>query len=319
MYIGHGTYSGLIDDFKIFPRSLNDTEVFSEFNKIKLAVNLKFDDAQGTIATDSSSHNINGTLTGMNTATCWSNNDGRRSIRFNNNGGYVDCGVNPLFTVNNYTIEFWLKPESSGIAGRHIVETWTGSNSGFAIQLAGNDKLCSYQSVNGSIYTIANYVPFPHDREFHHVAVSFNYDGTNCTLKTYIDGELKASKTVAGTPDLALPGRSMYIGHGTFDGNMSDFKFYTRSLGDNEIALAAEQYSSTPNIVTGFYSNSAEKYLAIVSNIGRTTQEIKVDLRGMTVTSLKDAETGDIIPVNSNKVAVFTLSRNDYRALRINY
>lgn len=318
MHIGHGAYTGIIDDVKFFARTLSADEVAEESGKIQTAVKLDFDDATGTVAADKSSHGLNGTLVNMNQSTAWSTVDGERSIRFSADGGYANCGASSLFEADNYTVEFRIKPESSGVAGRHLVETWTGNTSGFAIQLYSNDKLCSYQSVNGSIYTLASYVPFPHDGKFHHVAVSFSYDGTTSTMKTYIDGVLELTNSTTGAPDTTLPGRQLHIGHGDYDGNMSGFKFHTRVLSDAEIAAAAEKQSD-PALVAGYYSNSSDEYLMLISNLDRKAHDVAVDFKALPMTSVKDAETETVLPLNNAGKLILKMNRNDYRALRVNY
>ncbi len=73
-------------------------------------------------------------------------------------------------------------------------------------------------------------------------------------------------------------------------------------------------------VVIGYYRNSAkDTYLAIVSNLNRYPCKVEVDLRAMSVRSIKDAETQKNIVMNNSGKILLNLKRNDYKALRINY
>jgi hypothetical protein len=317
--IGRGAFAGIIDDVKIHSCALSDSEVNNEFsNSLYQSVWLKFNDAYGTNAVDSSSYGLNGHLTNMNLTAAWSN---KNSIRFSGvSTQYVNCGVSPEFSATNYTVELWVKPDmtASNVNTRHLVET-RSANSGFYMQLYTNAELYTYQSVTGNIYAVAGHVAFPHDGMFHHAAMTFNYDGTNSTLKTYLDGVLKVTKTAGGRPDLTQPGIPLKIGEGSFSGNIRDFKFHTRVLTDTDIAASAAQSDMAiaqapyPDVVTGYYSKTNE-YLVLVSNLSRQPCAVKVDFEGLSITNATDAETTNNLS-HSNGYLILKMNRNDYRAL----
>jgi hypothetical protein len=71
------------------------------------------------------------------------------------------------------------------------------------------------------------------------------------------------------------------------------------------------------NVFIGYYKNG-NKILAIVSNLNRTAEKVRVTFTGMTVTSVQDAETKTPVPLDGMTVEL-DMKRNDYTALRINY
>ena len=85
--------------------------------------------------------------------------------------------------------------------------------------------------------TIPVVFTFPHDNEFHHVAMTFSYDGTISTLKLYIDGVLKDTGSATGAPDAPLTSTVLKAGYGRFEGTLDEIKFYTRALEAEEIEM----------------------------------------------------------------------------------
>ena len=75
--------------------------------------------------------------------------------------------------------------------------------------------------------------------------------------------------------------------------------------------------ANSENVVVGYYRRG-DRALVIVSNLNRHDEAVELACKGINVTSLKNAETGEAIPVNGGKVSL-KLKRNDYVALRVNY
>jgi hypothetical protein len=176
------------------------------------------------------------------------------------------------------------------------------------------------QVVNGNLGILALNVPFPHDDEYHHVAATFDYDDTICTLKLYLDGVLTGTDYYTGTPDYVPTNVSLKISQGTFSGNIKDVRVDTRVLSAEEIALLSVPFdgSNNPAEVVGYYSNPSEEYLAIVSNLNRFSRTVFLDFGALNISTIKDAETTEL-ELNAEGKLMLKMNRNDYRAIRINY
>ncbi|MFA5689683.1 MAG: LamG domain-containing protein [Kiritimatiellales bacterium] len=71
------------------------------------------------------------------------------------------------------------------------------------------------------------------------------------------------------------------------------------------------------NVVVGYYKND-KKILAIISNLNRTGEKVKINFGDLAVSSVRNAETRTQIPLNGKSVEL-NIPRNDYVALKINY
>jgi Concanavalin A-like lectin/glucanases superfamily len=194
----------------------------------------KFNDGSGsTSLADSSNNNYNGTLVNIDETSAWVDGKIGKALTVDNNG-YVNCGNSNSMYMRDYTITGWIKPSTSGVSGRHIIERGgVANNEGFLLQLWNNDKIYAYQAVDGNFYKVGISTPFPHDSKYHHFAMVFSYDGTNSTLKLYVDGDLKNSRTETGAPDFA--NSSMLIAYGPFQGEIDEFNIQSKALTGNEV------------------------------------------------------------------------------------
>jgi hypothetical protein len=75
--------------------------------------------------------------------------------------------------------------------------------------------------------------------------------------------------------------------------------------------------SDSEDVVIGYYAHG-DKILAIVSNLNREPQTVKIRFGGMDIHSVENAETRQALSPQGNAVGL-EMKRNDYVALRINY
>jgi len=99
---------------------------------------------------------------------------------------------------------------------------------------------------------------------------------------------------------------------------------FRREFGISEPGVSFTPYwenktitSNVKDAVVGYYKNG-EKYLVLVSNLNRSAETVELTFKGITLQSVKNAETNKNISTNGNKVKLNIL-RNDYVALRVNY
>jgi len=197
------------------------------------AANPKSYPGSGTVWTDLSGNNTNGTL--VNGVTFDTNNFG--SMSFDGVNDYVSIS-NPEYTLggsNSYTFDFFIKlPHSAN--NQTIFSNGNLSTNGiwFFKRRSGLDNKLTFHgySLNPRIDVLSNDI-IP-DNENCSVSLSFN--GVNL-YKIYINGNLQNSTTTnpvtAGTGNSFIGSTS---GTGNFlSGNVSIGKIYNRTLSDSEI------------------------------------------------------------------------------------
>lgn len=240
---GNG-FEGSIGDLNFHTRTLSATEIEACYDRFldREGAYWSFDEGTSDTAYDYSSFgststtdNNPGTLTNMDTASCWVDGVEGKALDFDGVDDYVNFGNPAWLDSNDYTVEAWIKPDGSGYADRYIVERCDiMDDEGLLMLLYSDDNLYAYQSVNGNFYEIIVNTPFPHDGEYHHVAMTFNYDGTTSTLKLYLDGVLKDTGSATGSPDYSASIRDFKAGY-NYEGIIDEIKYYTRTLTADEI------------------------------------------------------------------------------------
>jgi len=203
---------------------------------------LKLDETTGTVADDESSNGNDGTLSATLGSSNWVNGKFDNGVQFNGSWGEsISCGNDSsIVGQDNYTVMVWLKVDStsSGQSNRNIALLYEGTApEGFLFRIWSDDYISFLQCSDGAVWNgdLAVGVPYPHDDEFHHVAVTFSYDGTTCIAKLYIDGILMATGTDVCTPDIATSSSSLLLGSGVFDGIMDEVRFFDRVLTEKQI------------------------------------------------------------------------------------
>ena len=239
---GWNFYKRVLDNNEIeylYKKGSNNFYTHWRFNEQNGSSEAKDYSPFGTVGTTS---NNTGVLTNLNINTCRVDAlAGTKGIEFDQTG-YVDFGNNPSFNNSNYTVSAWIKPNSTGGATRIISKSDIAAPNGFLMQLYSGNWLYAYQSVNGNFYAVYKRTAFSMDGNFHHVAMTFSYDGVNSTLKLYLDGVLKQTGTAVGAPDLPLSTSSLECGKG-FDGIIDEVKFYSRALSNEEVQKEFEMQS----------------------------------------------------------------------------
>ncbi|MFA6005801.1 MAG: DUF2341 domain-containing protein [Patescibacteria group bacterium] len=155
---GYGSFTGHIDQVRIFNYARTPAQIAWDYNQGKPAVQWKFDECQGTTANDSSGNGNTGTITigatvpqssagtctdGLGTSA-WNNGATGKynsSLRFD---GVDDYMSKPMtVSASNGTISFWIKDFAIGV-GTYLfrsdanVRTYIGANSSTIYFFKGN-------------------------------------------------------------------------------------------------------------------------------------------------------------------------------------
>ncbi|UCG58083.1 MAG: hypothetical protein JSU70_00985 [Phycisphaerales bacterium] len=204
----------------------------------------KFDDGAGDTALDSSGNGHDGTLGG---APQWVAGFFDGALAFAGSGDYVDIAYSPGLALNEFTVSAWVKltaePGVFGIHGTRIGGEYTFD---FKVQAADihGDIGDGIAWLNTALDITAgdtgsNGRGGDLDLETWY-AITYVIDNTNQEVRLYLDGDLKVTLAISGTPLLMQSGQSMRIGHtgyGTewMNGLIDDVRIYDRALSTDEV------------------------------------------------------------------------------------
>lgn len=166
------------------------------------------------------------------------------------NGAYIEVPYNASLNPKSFTISLWVK-RGETFSDNYMVslDRWNGFK--FQLQSSNFLFLTIHKSDNSYADVDSNPASIPQD-EWTHAAVSF----TNGEMKFYVNGDLKRTVPLSGTPiTLTSPvnlciGQQMpkdklnftddsspdyYWGASYFKGSLDDIRFYNKALSDAEV------------------------------------------------------------------------------------
>lgn len=213
-------------------------------------VHLRFDESNGTTATDSSGNGWNGTL---NNGPTWaSGSDGKinHAVSLDGIDDYVSLPAGVVSNLNDFTISTWVKLNSVPAAARlfdfgagtsnYMILTPSSNNAVlFAIRTPGTGE----QTVSGVAALSAG--------AWTHVLVALS--GSTGTL--YLNGSpVGTNDSMALTPSSLGNTTNNYIGRSQggdsyLNGFVDEFQIYDRALNRTEIASLAAPPSAPTNVV----------------------------------------------------------------------
>lgn len=236
----------------------------------------KFDESQGTQAQDSSPYssylyldspvfiNTAAILLNFNIENCWNAGLINNALLFDGNNNYCfveDSAPNALNTAlevsQQLSISCWVSIPSNIVNGATYDIISNGGNftipgtyllSVVDVSNNGNMRLRIQVSVLVSsivqIITLTGTVSASlNTTSYHHLVATISLDGTNCTVRAYIDGTLNASTTVVGTiSGVAHSASRTYIGSRNgaqtfYRGYLDELRVYKTVLSANDILL----------------------------------------------------------------------------------
>ncbi len=310
-------YQGLIDEVRIYNRTLSDSEVRQLYNWAPGPVAYyNFDKGVGTTAFDTSGNSNNGVLTN---SPLWANGKYGGGIKLDGNNDSVeitDTTNSPLDMSEQVTIGAWFKVLGTPLNGYHVIAQKDGGYSGGAVYgIRINDSgsqwypygmICSGTGVSDCT-TLSATTKLFNTNEWHYFTMTYN----RSQWYLYMDGVL-ATSNVGET-------RAMYVTNGNFsvgsgdaryaNGIVDEVKVYNYARTQKQITEdmnAGHPIGGSPvGSQTGYWKFD-EDYGTTANNSGSAGSSINCTLG-----------TGSSAPswTNNGKVGKalsFTSSENDY-------
>ena len=208
----------------------------------------KFDDGSGTTASDSSGNRNHGTLNGD---PQWVTGCFDGALEFDGSGDYVNIGYSPMLALNEFTVSAWVniatEPGTFGVHGTRVGGEYTF------------DLKVMTANVHGDIGDGAAWIDTAIDIESGHTGttgqggnldvatwymITYVIGNMNQEVRLYLDGDLKRTIAISGTPLLMTSAQSMRVGHTGYgdewmNGRMDDVRIYNRALTAAEIKAMA--------------------------------------------------------------------------------
>jgi hypothetical protein len=254
---------GVIDEIKIYDRSLTDEEILSEYNlsRSDLVLFLPFNGN----ADDESGNNNNGVITGASITQDRFGIDGR-AYSFDGVDDYITIADNPNLFSDEMTISWWYNMSEYDNSGAVI--GWVDGGNRYQQFFAGT-TFSYFNGYSGSwfnpTYTLTNL------NEWVHILVTYKKtDASSSTTSLFVNGELKQTDNNPIAMTYAQ-GINFYIGRNhtpgvEFKGKLDDFRIYNRVLETSEV-LALYIDSTT------YYPPIAEDSLVAYYAFNSTTND----------------------------------------------
>jgi len=183
----------------------------------------------------------------------WVGGKKNNALQFDGTDDYVDIGYSPELSLNEFTVSAWVnisaEPGLFGVLGTRVGGDTTfdfkvratdvhgdiGDGSAWidtAIDIGSTDTGTTGQG--GDLAVDTWYV------------ITYVIDNTNQQVRLYLDGDLKRTIAISGTPLLMKAGQRMRIGHtGTgserMNGLIDDVRIYDYALSNTEVANIANE------------------------------------------------------------------------------
>lgn len=223
-----------------------------------------FDETSGTIASDSSNNNNNGTLIN---GPAWTTGKFGNALSFNGNNSYVEIPHIDDYLLNNGTVSLWFKHSGLNRSQGLWSKDSEGYNTGGHLTLYTEKRT---RGANGPIIALTrfqsdsnSYSIFDNNLtggQWHHIVFTFGNDG----MKLYIDNQLTSSDPYTGGTGITSGGAGNFepivVGAVSwnsnnlsatpidypFEGQIDEIRFYNRALSTDEIQQLYEMTDNNP-------------------------------------------------------------------------
>jgi chitodextrinase len=235
-----------------------------------------FDGGSGSVLTDNSGNGRDGTIVGAS----WTPSGKYRSaLHFNGTGDYVGLPALGTFYKSAFTLEAWVKKDSSAKGDAAVVGTWTsGQNGGPMLWFDyATSHLELVMSQGGSNYVDSGQLGAAGQWQY----LAGTYDGT--TARLYLNGTQVASKTFTGNvgdSNTWRIGAYDSTAGGFFDGTVDEVRIYSRALAAGDVAADMARSVGTPDtqaptMPSGF-ATTATTGTTISTSWGASTDDVAV-------------------------------------------
>lgn len=234
-------FSGKIDQVQLFKYVRTPAQIAWDYNRGKPVGWWKMDEGEGGSAFDSSGNGNTGTLTTMDPPNDWVDGKFGKALDFDGSDDYVSAPVdNVPIGGTPRTVSLWADVNDSSWAANSntIFEYGTSSTRrAFGIDMDTYPNIEIYSWADDSSFDagLSNNPGW--------TMITMTYDG-NVTIKTYINGVLKNTKTLGGVLNTASSnisiGRSALVANDYFNSKIDDVRVYN-------YALTAEQVKQVMN------------------------------------------------------------------------
>jgi hypothetical protein len=216
-----------------------------------LALHWRFDEATGTVATDSSGRGVDGMYTGTTggplasalVPTVTFANPRSRTFVLANRQAVIVATPPALQPANNFTVSAWYRTTTTDTTGTSIGSEIVNVANDYILRLRPTQIEFAKRSTGGTGSFAQCFADLSAhlDGAWHHVAGVTSTVG----MKVYFDGTESCSNGLGG--DLTYSGGSeVWVGahakitdHNSFDGNIDDVRIYTRALSAADIMWLA--------------------------------------------------------------------------------
>ncbi|HEY6886218.1 MAG TPA: LamG-like jellyroll fold domain-containing protein, partial [Solirubrobacter sp.] len=189
-----------------------------------------FDDGAGTVLGDASGNGNNGTIAG---GAAWVSGKFGSALDFDGSSGHVDLPGLGTFYKGAFTLEAWIRRDTSAVDGG-IVGSWAPLQNGGAMLWNGWPNGHTTQTLGTSTSNYLDAGSAAPVGTWQHIAST--YDGT--TGKLYVNGALVATKTFTGNVGDANSWRIGAYGPTAanfFNGAIDDVRIYDRALTAGQV------------------------------------------------------------------------------------
>ncbi len=238
-----------------------------------LMAHWKFDEGSGTQAQNAVSGGVHGThengpahVTG---ATVLSHNPWAASYDGIDDRTRV-AGTHFAFGTGSFTVSAFLRPEEGG---RGVLGTFgpvTGGHRGWGLFLDPDGRVNFFGYGDGGTHDTAH-ASSVLNGQWHHVAGVYERNGSDLTIRTYVDGVLIGTHTapvgsIASPHDLLLGGYQLQPG---YRGALDDVRIYGRALSAAEVGTLADGCpGGGSSVSSGMSSVSSASSVSSVPPVG---------------------------------------------------
>lgn len=270
-----------------------------------LKLHLKFDEATGTTAADSSGNGNNCTLVNGPVFDTGKLNNG---LGFTGASQYATLPAGLMSTLNDFTISIWVKPTSLDTWARVFdFGTGTATNMFLTTRNGANGKPRFAIKINNSAEQQIDAANALTAGVWNHLVVTLS--GSTGTI--YVNGVASGTNTAMSFKPSGMGNTTLnYLGKSQWNdpylnGTLDDFRIYTRVLSASEVGLLAAGQLAAPQNLTATpgtaqialswnaVSGASGYTVRSAAAIGGPYADVAVDLPGMTCvdSGLGDGET----------------------------